>query len=73
MDDDAETYRLWRVRKTVMQVSFVITETGRGHPIPKSHAVSCNHFISNGNLMKMKIKNILDIHVSDDIPMSTFD
>lgn len=26
MDDDAETYRLWRVRKTVMQVCFVMTE-----------------------------------------------
>jgi len=23
MDDEAETYRLWRVRKTVMQVDFV--------------------------------------------------
>ena len=24
MDDEAETYKLWRIRKTVMQVKFVI-------------------------------------------------
>lgn len=24
MDDDAETYKLWRIRKTVMQVSEVM-------------------------------------------------
>ena len=23
MDDDAETYKLWRIRKTIMQVGFV--------------------------------------------------
>lgn len=24
MDDDAETYKLWRIRKTVMQVSIEV-------------------------------------------------
>lgn len=27
MDDEAETYKLWRIRKTVMQVCFVFTST----------------------------------------------
>lgn len=25
MDDEAETYKLWRIRKTVMQVIIIIT------------------------------------------------
>lgn len=24
MDDEAETYKLWKIRKTVMQVNFVL-------------------------------------------------
>jgi hypothetical protein len=27
MDDDAETYKLWRIRKTVMQVAFNSSKT----------------------------------------------
>lgn len=30
MDDEAETYKLWRIRKTVMQVSFYY-EKSRGN------------------------------------------
>lgn len=26
MDDEAETYKLWRIRKTVMQASFKISK-----------------------------------------------
>ena len=46
MDDEAETYKLWRIRKTVMQVSFVM----------KNHAA-----MSNNNTILLSLLTTEDI------------
>ena len=32
MDDEEETYRLWKIRKTIMQVSSALGERGESEP-----------------------------------------
>lgn len=38
MDDEAETYKLWRIRKTIMQVNWAISTVAK-HTVHSQHNI----------------------------------